>query len=156
MMGVWCFAVGCAYLPLRHRQSAAYFVPGPLVALAFVLLEPGLVWAFTFLFVVTSIVMGLSTLLISPNPKVTLRRGAASLVGALVMLALLPIVPQNLNWVTIPMTPIVFLALPIGVLLLVESSLKTKTWYAPLCSIVMFTASWGVWMARDHYYRLQR
>jgi hypothetical protein len=152
MITLWCFALGCALLPLRHRLSPKYVAPGIFVAAFFGLMQPSLLPEFVVALLMTSAVMGPATLLVSADRQSTLRRGLVCLALAIGSLAFVPLLHGSAERVAWMITPALFLGLPIGGLLLVESMLKRRPWYPAACSGVMFAATWVVWMMRNYYY----
>jgi len=154
MLTLWCFAVGCAFLPLRHRQPPVYAVPGLVLAGFLALLPPRLPGVFIMTLAATSIVMGPAVLLVSPFSEVTLRRGWISIALGASLLAITPSLPEGLQWAAAPLAPVLMLGIPIGAVLVVAPLAQRRRWVAPVCSSIAFCGSWVLWVARDNLYRL--
>jgi hypothetical protein len=154
MVSIWCFAVACVFLPLRHGNHPKYTLPGLLLVLCLALLPSGDIWLFALLLFVTSIIMGPAVLLVSGNRRTTLWRGVVILVVTVPLALFGPLIYEKfdpLSWIGVPLQ---VLGPAVGSLLLAESTLKKRAWYAPACAALFFTTSWVVWSGRDYFYRL--
>jgi hypothetical protein len=152
MLTLWCLAVGCVFLPLRHRRSPKYMLPGLMGAALLGLAQRSLLIDFLFIFLMTSVVMGPATLLVSTDRQISLRRGFVCVALAIALLAIVPFVhgtAERFVWLTVP---VLLFGLPIGLLLLIEPVLKLRAWYSGACSGAIFTAAWAVWMFRAYFY----
>jgi len=58
MLTLWCLAVGCVFLPLRHRRSPKYMLPGLMGVALLALAQRSLLLDFLLIFLTTSVVMG--------------------------------------------------------------------------------------------------
>ena len=152
MLTLWCVAVGCVFLPLRHRRSPKYMVPGLIGAALLALADRSLLLDFFLIFLMTSVVMGPATLLVSSDRQTSLRRGFVCVALAVALLAIVPSLhgtAERFVWLT---APILLFGLPIGLLLLIEPFLKSRPWYSGACSGVIFAAAWVVWRLRAYFY----
>jgi hypothetical protein len=152
MLTLWCVAVGCVFLPLRHRHSPKYMLPGLIVAMLFAFAQPSLLLDFALIFLITSAVMGPATFLISTDRQISLWRGIACVALAIVVLAFVRFLhgtAYSFAWLT---APVLLLCPPVGLLLLIEPVLKLRAWYSGACSATMFAAAWMVWMLRAYFY----
>ena len=151
MLTLWCVAVGCVFLPLRHRHSPKYMLPGLIAAMLLAFAQPSLLLDFALVFLITSAAMGPATFLISTDRQISLRRGIACVALAIAVLAIVPFLHGTaypFAWLTAP----VLFCLPVGLLLLIEPILKLRAWYSGACSATMFAAAWMVWMLRAYFY----
>lgn len=152
MLTLWCLAVGCVFLPLRHQRSPKYMLPGLMVAALLAIAQPPLVLDFVIIFLMTSAVMGPATLLVSTDGQISLRRGIVCAVVAIAALAIVPFLhggAERSVWLT---AGVLLFCLPVGLLLLIEPVLKLRAWYSGACSGTMFAAAWMVWMFRAYFY----
>lgn len=154
MVATWSLAVGYAFLPWRLGRSPLY----ALVALSFpivlVAATPHLIFVAAMTALATGVVMGPSNFLVSADHAVNRKRAAMFLLAAAASLFLLPLTPEWLQWVSIPLTPLAGFGAPIGLLLLTAGLFRRRPVAAIFASAVLFLVSWCIWMLRDHFYRL--
>ena len=151
MLTLWCLAVGCVFIPLQHRRSPKYMLPGPVAGALLGLAQPSFLLDFALILLITAAAMGPATFLVSTDRQSTLRRGLACVASAIAVLAILPFLHGSAERFT-SLAPVLLLSLPVGLLLLIEPVLKSHAWYSGACSATMFTAAWIVWMLRAYLY----
>ena len=154
MVALWCFAVGCAILPLKFGMSVGHSLPAFGVAVILAALPPSLIGVFWFLIVASLVVIVPALWLISPDEPTNRRRAAGLLTATGLFLALAPSLPDEFAWLAIPFVPVMIFGLPIGILMLVQRNLRSRAWLPAIIASLAFTAAWSVWLARDYYYRL--
>jgi hypothetical protein len=120
-----------------------------------VLVWPRLWFEFILTLVVTAGVMGAATWLIAHEAKVTVQRGVALIAAAGASYLLAPVLPGSFRWLFVPLLPVIMFGLPVGLMLVGEVLFAKRRWCAPLVASFCFACAWGVWMARDYFYRLE-
>jgi hypothetical protein len=99
--------------------------------------------------------MGAATTLITSERKRTVQRAVLMIAVAILPYLISPKIPAPYQWLFFPLVAFVMFGIPIGLMLLGESFVARRKWSAPLLSALLFTAAWGVWMARGYFQRLQ-
>ena len=73
MLTLWCLAVGCVFIPLQHRRSPKYMLPGPVAGALLGLAQPSFLLDFALILLITAAAMGPATFLVSTDRQSTLR-----------------------------------------------------------------------------------
>jgi hypothetical protein len=151
MAVLWGAAVGYTWLPIWQRCGPRLAAPGPLFALVLLLPTPYIVPVFGMTFLGTSIVMAPVVGLISNSPKTNLWRGLLCLAigGASVLIPRSEDLPATALQVVVELT-----LLPLGIVILGAAASRGRRRFAPWAASTLFALTWGVWILRDHYYRL--
>jgi hypothetical protein len=145
MVVLWCFAVGCAMLPPRFGKSPGYSLPALGVAIVLAALPPAFIGVFWFLIIATLFVMVPALWLIALEESTNRRRGAALITASGLVLAVGPSLPDGFIWLTIPLWPVMMFGIPVGMLLLTQRTLRSRTWLPAIVSSLAFVAAWSVW-----------
>lgn len=151
MAVLWGAAVGYVWVPIWQRSGAWLSAPGPLCALVLLLPTPNLMPVFGMTFLGTSIVIAPVVGLVSNSRKTNAWRGLLCLAisGASLSIPRSDDLPAAALQVLLELT-----LLPLGIVLLGAAASGGRRRFAPWAASTLFALGWGVWMLRDHYYRL--
>ena len=160
---LWGAAVGTAFLPLRLHSRPLLVLPGPAIGLlltlpAAVMVYPanapllGILASYWGLLLLTALVMGPATLLISQMRSTTVARAVLCIALCVVSNTFLDAIRPLPAWgvlLTLPLAPVVFLGAAVGVVLLLGSVMRHTAWYGAVASGVLFTLAWAAWIGLE-------
>ena len=156
MTDLWSTAVGLSVLPLRRPSGWRYAIPGPLFGFLLVLVWPrDLWWVYILTLVLTAPVLGAALRLITTDRRQTVQRALLIMALAIGPYFITPRIPEPYQWFFMPLVVFIMFGIPVGIMLLIEETASRHKWVAPTIAGFCFAGAWGVWMARDYFYRLK-
>lgn len=112
----------------------------------------GILFSYWGILVLTALVMGPATLLISQKRSTTVARAVLCIVLCVASNMLLDAIRPLPTWgvlLALPLAPVLFFGVAVGVVLLLGAVMRHRAWYGAVASSVLFTLAWAVWIGLE-------